>query len=187
MPGDEWQKFANLRLLYGYMFTHPGTKLLFMGAEFGQSGEWNFESSLDWHLLQYPFHEGIKKVITQLNKLYKTEPALHQKQFSPEGFEWINYSDHENAVMSFVRKGHDPKDDLIVVLNFTQVVRENYRIGIPKSGKLTEIFNSDDADFGGSGVKNSKKLAIETIPYDGKDYSTSLLLPPLSVTVFKIA
>lgn len=187
MPGDEWQKFANLRLLYGYMFTHPGTKLLFMGAEFGQSSEWNFESSLDWHLLQYPFHNGVKKVITKLNKLYKTEPALHEKQFSPEGFEWINYSDHENAVMSYIRKGNDPKDDLIVVLNFTQVVRENYKIGLPKSGKLTEIFNSDDKDFGGSGVKNTKKLSIEADPYDGKEYSTSLLLPPLSVTVFKIA
>jgi 1,4-alpha-glucan branching enzyme len=187
MPGDEWQKFANLRLLYSYMFTHPGTKLLFMGAEFGQSSEWNFESSLDWHLLQYPFHEGIKKVITKLNKLYKTEPALHEKQFSQDGFEWINYSDHENAVMSFIRKGSNPEDDLIVVLNFTQVVRENYRIGLPKSGKLTEIFNSDAADLGGSGVKNTKKLSIETNPYDGKEYSTALLLPPLSVVVFKIS
>ncbi|PKB18698.1 1,4-alpha-glucan branching protein GlgB [Flavobacterium sp. 5] len=187
MPGDEWQKFANLRLLYGYMFTHPGTKLLFMGSEFGQSSEWNFQSSLDWHLLQYSFHNGIKLTITKLNKLYKTEPALHEKQFSPEGFEWINYSDHENAVMSYIRKGNDPKDDLIIVLNFTQVVRENYRIGLPKTGKLVEIFNSDSEDFGGSGVKNSKKLSIENNPYDGKEYSTALLLPPLSVTVFKIS
>ncbi|MDR6844285.1 1,4-alpha-glucan branching protein GlgB [Flavobacterium granuli] len=187
MPGDEWQKFANLRLLYGYMFTHPGTKLLFMGAEFGQSSEWNFESSLDWHLLEYPFHNGIKKVITKLNKLYKTEPALHEKQFSHDGFEWINYSDHENAVMSFIRKGNNPADDLIVVLNFTQVVRENYRIGIHKTGKLVELFNSDNTDFGGSGVKNSKKLSIENNPYDGKEYSTALLLPPLSVVVFKIS
>ncbi|QKJ63733.1 1,4-alpha-glucan branching protein GlgB [Flavobacterium sp. M31R6] len=187
MPGDEWQKFANLRLLYGYMFMHPGTKLLFMGAEFGQSSEWNFESSLDWHLLQYPFHEGIKKVITKLNKLYKTEPALYEKQFSPEGFEWINYSDHENAVMSFIRKGNNPEDNLIVVLNFTEVVRENYRIGVHKTGKLVELFNSDDSDFGGSGVKNTKKLSIETNPYDGKEYSTALLLPPLSVVIFKIS
>jgi 1,4-alpha-glucan branching enzyme len=187
MPGDEWQKFANLRLLYGYMFTHPGTKLLFMGAEFGQSSEWNFETSLDWHLLQYPFHNGIKKVITKLNKLYRTEPALHQKQFNHDGFEWINYSDHENAVMSFIRKGNNPEDDLIVVLNFTQVVRENYRIGIHKTGKLVELFNSDDTDFGGSGLKNTKQLSIETNPYDGKEYSTALLLPPLSVVVFKIS
>lgn len=187
MPGDEWQKFANLRLLYGYMFMHPGTKLLFMGSEFGQSSEWNFETSLDWHLLQYPYHQGVKKLITDLNKLYKTQPALHEKQFSSEGFEWINYSDHQNAVMSFIRKGNDPKEDVIVVCNFTQVVRPNYRIGLPKIGKLTEIFNSDALSYGGSGVSNSKKIAIEAMPYDGRDYSTELLLSPLSVTVFKIS
>jgi 1,4-alpha-glucan branching enzyme len=187
MPGDEWQKFANLRLLYGYMFTHPGTKLLFQGCEFGQSSEWNFEGSLDWHLLQYPFHEGVKKLITDLNHLYKTQPALHEKQFSPEGFEWINYSDHQNAVMSFIRKGNNQKEDVIVVCNFTQVVRSNYRIGLPRKGKLTEIFNSDATIYGGSGVLNPKKLLIEAMPYDGRDYSTELLLPPLSITVFKIS
>ena len=185
MPGDEWQKFANLRLLYGYMFMHPGAKLLFMGSEFGQSAEWNFEGSLDWHLLQYDFHEGVKKAITDLNALYKTQPALHEKQFSPEGFEWINYSDHQNAVMTFIRKGNNPKDDVIVVCNFTQVVRQNYRIGVPKKGKLTEIFNSDAAVYGGSGVKNTNKLTVEALPYDGRDYSIELLLPPLSVTVYK--
>ncbi|MBF2709485.1 1,4-alpha-glucan branching protein GlgB [Flavobacterium soyangense] len=185
MPGDEWQKFANLRLLYGYMFMHPGAKLLFMGSEFGQSAEWNFEGSLDWHLLQYNFHEGIKKTITDLNALYKSQPALHEKQFSPEGFEWINYSDHQNAVMSFIRKGNKPKDDVIVVCNFTQVVRQNYRIGLPKKGKLTEIFNSDASTYGGSGVENPNKLTVEALPYDGRDYSIELLLPPLSVTVYK--
>jgi len=185
MPGDEWQKFANLRLLYGYMFMHPGAKLLFMGGEFGQSAEWNFERSLDWHLLQYDFHEGIKKVITDLNTLYKTQPALHEKQFSPEGFEWINYSDHQNAVMTFIRKGNNSKDDIIVACNFTQVVRKQYRVGVPKSGKLTEIFNSDASLYGGSGVKNPNKLSIEALPYDGRDYSVELLLPPLSVTVYK--
>jgi 1,4-alpha-glucan branching enzyme len=185
MPGDEWQKFANLRLLYGYMFTHPGAKLLFMGSEFGQSAEWNFEGSLDWHLLQFGFHEGIKKTITDLNALYKTQPALHEKQFSPEGFEWINYSDHQNAVMTFIRKGNKPKDDLIIVCNFTQVVRQKYRIGVPKKGKLTEIFNSDAVIYGGSGVQNPNKLTIDAFPYDGRDYSVELLLPPLSVTVYK--
>jgi 1,4-alpha-glucan branching enzyme len=185
MPGDEWQKFANLRLLYGYMFMHPGAKLLFMGSEFGQSAEWNFEGSLDWHLLQYDFHEGVKKAITDLNTLYKTQPALHEKQFSPEGFEWINYSDHQNAVMTFIRKGNKPKDDVIVVCNFTQVVRQNYRIGVPKKGKLTELFNSDSTLYGGSGVKNPNKLTVESLPYDGRDYSIELLLPPLSVTVYK--
>ena len=186
MPGDEWQKFANLRLLYGYMFVHPGTKLLFMGCEFGQSKEWNFEGSLDWHLLQYPFHSGVKKLITDLNKLYKIQPALHEKQFNSEGFEWINYSDHQNAVLSFIRKGNHSKDDVIVVCNFTPVVRSDYRIGLPKKGKLTEIFNSDAVIYGGSGVSNSGKIVIDAMPYDGRDYSIGLLLPPLSVVAFKI-
>jgi 1,4-alpha-glucan branching enzyme len=186
MPGDEWQKFANLRLLYGYMFSHPGTKLLFMGAEFGQSAEWNFEGSLDWHLLQFGYHEGIKKLITDLNALYKTNPALHEKQFSPEGFEWINYSDHQNAVMSYIRKGNNPKEDLIIVCNFTPVVRENYRIGLPKKGKLTQIFNSDETQYGGSGVTNAKAIKIDAEPWNGRDFSAALILPPLGVTVFKI-
>jgi 1,4-alpha-glucan branching enzyme len=187
MPGDEWQKFANLRLLYGYMFSHPGTKLLFMGSEFGQSAEWNFEASLDWHLLQYDYHDGIKKTITDLNALYKSQPALHEKQFSPDGFEWINYSDHQNAVMSFIRKGNKPKDDVIVVCNFTQVVRHNYRIGLPKKGKLVPVFNSDARIYGGSGVENPDKLSIEASPYDGREYSVELLLPPLSMILFKFA
>ncbi|OAZ05515.1 1,4-alpha-glucan branching protein GlgB [Flavobacterium succinicans] len=186
MPGDEWQKFANLRLLYGYMFTHPGTKLLFMGSEFGQSAEWNFEQSLDWHLLQHPFHKGIQTVITELNTLYKSQPALYEKQFSPEGFEWINYSDHENAVMTYIRKGNDPKNDLIVICNFTPVVRENYRIGIPRKGELVELFNSDAKLFGGSGVQQSEKLKVEATPYDGRDYSIALTLPPLAISVFKM-
>ena len=187
MPGDEWQKFANLRLLYGYMFMHPGTKLLFMGSEFGQSREWNFEGSLDWDLLQYPFHLGVKKLITDLNHLYKTEPALYEKQFTQEGFEWINYSDHQNAVMSFIRKGKELKEEIIIVCNFTQVVRENYRIGLPRKGKLIEIFNSDATIYGGSGVSNAKKVTIAAMPYDGRDYSAELLLAPLSVLVFKIS
>ncbi|MDQ8014632.1 MAG: 1,4-alpha-glucan branching protein GlgB [Flavobacterium nitrogenifigens] len=186
MPGDEWQRFANLRLLYGYMFTHPGTKLLFMGAEFGQTSEWNFEQSLDWHLLQYDFHSGIKRLITDLNQLYKSQPALYEKQFRGDGFEWINYSDHQNAILSYIRKGNNPDENLIVVCNFTQVVRENYRIGIPKKGKLQEIFNSDAVIYGGGGVGNSKALKIETIAYDGRDFSAALILPPLSVTVYSL-
>ncbi len=187
MPGDEWQKFANLRLLYGYMFTHPGTKLLFMGAEFGQSAEWNFEGSLEWYLLQFGYHEGVKKEITDLNALYKNNPALHEKQFSPEGFEWINYSDHQNAVMSYIRKGNNPKEDLIVVCNFTPVVREHYRIGLPKKGKLTQIFNSDDSQYGGSGVTNPKSVKIELESWNGREFSAALTLPPLSVVIFKMA
>ena len=184
MPGDEWQKFANLRLLYGYMFTHPGTKLLFMGSEFGQSDEWNFEKSLDWHLLQYDYHSGIKKLITDLNQLYKSRPALFEKQFTGEGFEWINYSDHQNAVLSYIRKGNNSDENLIVVCNLTQVIRENYRIGISQKGTLEEIFNSDAKVYEGSGVGNSKPIKIESSPYDGRDYSVELTLPPLSVTVY---
>lgn len=184
MPGDEWQRFANLRLLYGYMFTHPGTKLLFMGAEFGQTGEWNFEQSLDWHLLQYDFHSGIKRLITDLNQLYRLQPALYEKQFTGDGFEWINYSDHQNAILSYIRKGNNPDDNIIVVCNFTQVVRENYRIGIPRKGKLQEIFNSDAKLYGGSGIENSKILKTDSISYDGRDFSAELVLPPLSVTVY---
>ncbi|SEO29955.1 1,4-alpha-glucan branching enzyme [Flavobacterium sp. CF108] len=184
MPGDEWQRFANLRLLYGYMFTHPGTKLLFQGAEFGQTGEWNFEQSLDWHLLQFDFHSGIKRLITDLNQLYKSRPALYEKQFTGEGFEWINYSDHQNAVLSYIRKGNNEDENVIIVCNFTQVVRENYRIGIPKKGQLEEIFNSDAVIYGGGGVGNGKSLKIESTPYDGRDFSVELILPPLSVTVY---
>jgi len=186
MPGDEWQRFANLRLLYGYMFTHPGTKLLFMGAEFGQTSEWSFEQSLDWHLLQYDFHSGIKRLITDLNQLYKSQPALYEKQFRGDGFEWINYSDHQNAILSYIRKGNNPDENLIVVCNFTEVLRENYRIGIPKKGKLQEIFNSDAAIYGGSGAGNSKSLKAESISYDGRDFSAELVLPPLSVTVYSL-
>lgn len=186
MPGDEWQRFANLRLLYGYMFTHPGTKLLFMGAEFGQTNEWNFEQSLDWHLLQYDFHSGIKRLITDLNQLYKTQPALYEKQFRGDGFEWINYSDHQNAILSYIRKGNNPDENVIVVCNFTQIVRENYRIGIPKKGKLKEIFNTDAKIYGGSGVESSNSLKVESISYDGRDFSAELILPPLSVTVYSL-
>jgi 1,4-alpha-glucan branching enzyme len=187
MPGDEWQKFANLRLLYGYMFTHPGTKLLFMGAEFGQSSEWNFEGSLDWHLLQFGFHDGVKKVITDLNALYKLYPALYEKQFSAEGFEWINYSDHQNAVMSYIRKGNNAKENLVVVCNFTPVVRDNYRVGLSSKGKLTEIFNSDKVEYGGSGVCNSKAIKIDNEPWNGREFSAALTLPPLGIAVFKIS
>ena len=186
MPGDEWQRFANLRLLYGYMFTHPGAKLLFMGGEFGQTSEWNFESSLDWHLLQYGFHDGIKKCITDLNALYKTHPALYEKQFTAEGFEWINYSDNENSVLAYIRKGINEKENLIVVCNMTPVVHDNYRIGLPSKGKLTEIFNSDKVEYNGSGVSNAKPIKIEKEPWNGREFSAEIILPPLGICVFKI-
>lgn len=185
MPGDEWQKFGNLRLLYGFMFTHPGTKLLFMGSEFGQSAEWNFDQSLDWHLLQFDFHSGVKNLITDLNTLYKQEPALFEKQFSHEGFEWINYGDHENSVISYIRKGNNPDENVVVVCNLTPVIRENYIIGIPSNKNLVEIFNSDKKEYGGSNVYNVN-LKTQDIPWNDRDFSCSMILPPLGVLVFKL-
>lgn len=186
MPGDEWQKFANLRLMFGYMYTHPGTKLLFMGGEFGQSSEWNFDQSLDWHLLQYPPHKGLQSFVKDLNRLYKNTPALYEKGFSGEGFEWINYSDNENSVISYIRKGHDEINDIIVVCNFTSVIRKNYRIGLPRKGSLKQILNSDFKKYFGGGVSNSRKINIEKKNWDNRKYSAEITLPPLSIVAFKI-
>ena len=184
MPGDEWQRFANLRLLFGYMFTHPGTKLMFMGAEFGQTSEWNFEQSLDWHLTKYDFHMGIQKLVRDLNKVYREHPALYEKQFSSEGFQWIDYGDHENSVLTYIRKGHDAKNDIMVACNFTPVAREDYRIGVPKSGQLKEVFNSDAKKYGGSGMaSNISKL--EKKPWQGYKESVKMTIPPLSIVIFK--
>ncbi|WP_420601017.1 1,4-alpha-glucan branching protein GlgB [Flagellimonas sp.] len=184
MPGDEWQRFANLRLLFGYMFTHPGGNLLFMGGEFGQSSEWNFEESLDWNLTQYDFHSGIQEVIKDLNKVYKNNPALYQKQFEPEGFQWIEYNDQENTVVTYMRKGLDSKDDLIIACNFTPVPRENYRVGVPKTTQLKLIFNSDDAKYSGSGL-GKKTLKPSTTAWNGHKQSVVMTLPPLGVVIYK--
>ncbi|MEO9511744.1 MAG: 1,4-alpha-glucan branching protein GlgB [Flavobacteriaceae bacterium] len=184
MPGDEWQRFANLRLLFGYMFTHPGGNLLFMGGEFGQSSEWNFQESLDWHLIEYDFHSGIQEVVKDLNKVYKDNPALYEKQFSSEGFQWIEYNDQENTVLSYVRKGNDPKDDLIIVCNFTPVPRENYRVGIPKKSGLKLVFNSDDSKYSGSGV-GAKTLKLSSEAWNGHEQSVVMTLPPLSVVIYR--
>ncbi len=184
MPGDEWQKFANLRMLFGYMFTHPGGNLLFMGGEFGQSSEWNFQESLDWHLTQYDFHSGIQEAVKDLNKMYKNNPALYEKQFSPEGFQWIEYNDRENTVISYIRKGNDPKDDLIVICNFTPVPRENYRLGVPKTTTLKKVFNSDDTKYSGSGM-GKKTMKPTKAPWNGQQQSVLVTLPPLSVVVYK--
>ncbi|WP_299896842.1 1,4-alpha-glucan branching protein GlgB [uncultured Aquimarina sp.] len=185
MPGDEWQKFANLRLLYSYMFTHPGTNLLFMGAEFGQHDEWNFQGSLDWHLLQYDYHSGVQNLITDLNKLYKENPALYEKQFDADGFEWISYDDHENSVITYVRKGHNDKEALVIACNFTPVPRKDYRIGISMKGTLTQIFNSDDTKYGGTGNFKASKIKIESKDWHYRDYSAEITIPPLGAVVFK--
>lgn len=184
MPGDEWQCFANLRLLFGYMFTHPGANLLFMGGEFGQSSEWDFHSSLDWHLTQYDFHSGIQEIVKDLNKLYRTSPALFEKQFSPEGFQWTEFNDQENTVISYLRRGNHLDDDLIVVCNFTPVPRKNYRVGVSKSGQLQLLFNSDDTKYAGGGM-GEKTLQPTAKQWNGHEYSVSMTLPPLAVVVYK--
>ncbi len=185
MPGDEWQRFANLRLMFGYMFTHPGTKLLFMGGEFGQTSEWNIEKGLEWGLLKYDFHKGVKDWVKTLNHYYCNQPALSQKQFVAEGFEWIDHMDNTNSVISYIRKGKDPEHPVVVVCNFTPVVRENYKIGIPFSGAYQEVLNSDSKDFGGSGLvfNGSVKSIQETC--HGRPNCISVKIPPLSVIVFE--
>jgi len=186
MPGDEWQRFANLRLLFGYMFTHPGTKLNFMGGEFGQSGEWSHDHSLDWHLLQYAPHEGISTFIKELNVHYRSEPALYHYAFDQRGFEWIDYSDRENSVIAFQRRSDKMEDTLIVICNFTPQAIQHYRIGVPFRGYWKEIFNSDNLKYGGSGVLNHGEFNTAPIKYHHRDYSISITLPPLAVTVFKL-
>jgi 1,4-alpha-glucan branching enzyme len=169
------------------MFTHPGTKLLFQGCEFGQSEEWNFQQSLDWHLLQYEPHKGVQTLIKDLNIFYKKEPALFEKQFSGEGFEWIDYNDAENSVLVYIRKGNDPKDDLIIACNMTPVPRENYRMGIPRKGKLKEVFNSDLKKYFGSGNYKNKMKTSEAEPWQFRDNSVEINIPPLGMVVFKYA
>lgn len=185
MPGDEWQRFANLRLLYGYMFTHPGTKLMFMGGEFAQSSEWDFQNSLDWDFLEHKSHSDFQNYFKALNGLYKSTPALYEKGFSEDGFEWISYDDHENCVISYIRKGKAAKNDVVVVCNMSPTIRENYQIGLPIKGKLSELFNSDAEEFGGSGISNKKDITIKKEPWNGKEYSAQITLSPLAFTVFQ--
>jgi 1,4-alpha-glucan branching enzyme len=186
MPGDEWRKFANLRVMFSYMFMHPGTKLVFMGGEFGQSAEWNHDKSLDWYLTEYPLHRGIQTLFKDLNAMYKSERALYEFQFEGKGFEWVDYSDRENSVIIFMRKSDLREDSLVIICSFTPEVRHAYRVGVPVRGTWTQIFNSDDTNYGGSGVENSGLLTTAPVKYHGKDYSVSMTLPPLSVTVLKL-
>jgi 1,4-alpha-glucan branching enzyme len=185
MPGDEWQQFANLRLMYSYMFTHPGSKLLFMGAEFGQGGEWNFSQSLEWYVLEYPNHQGIQTVVKALNKLYKTEPALYEKSFESSGFEWIDGGNATDSILIYGRKGHNAKDDLVIVLNMTPATHRGFRVGVPDSGNWKEIFNSDEKQYWGSGMTNDKSVKTEKEYWHGKENSILVDLPPLGATVFK--
>jgi 1,4-alpha-glucan branching enzyme len=194
MPGDEWQRFANLRLLYTYMFTHPGKKLLFMGSEFAQGEEWDSRRVLDWYVLDYPLHQGVQALVRAINRLYQSETPLHQLDFNWEGFEWVDCHDAQNSVLIYQRKGR-PSDDpesafetehLVIALNFTPVPREGYRIGVPMGGAYREIFNSDDTAFGGSGV-NSGDGPIQTEPVPWMNHANSLVLtlPPLAGIVLR--
>ena len=185
VPGDLWQKFANLRLLYGYMWTHPGKKLLFMGGEFGQWEEWNYDSSLQWHLLQWDSHRGLKQYCADLNKLLRSQPALYEQDFDYHGFEWIDCHNWEESVLAYIRKAKNPADQLMVAHNFTPVPRANHRLGVSKPGFYREVLNSDSAYYGGSNVGNGPGVRAEPIAWHGRPYSIEVVLPPLATVVFK--
>jgi 1,4-alpha-glucan branching enzyme len=187
IPGDVWQKAATLRSLYAFMYAHPGKKLLFMGGEFGQWREWNHDDSLDWHLLDDdPYHAGLQRFVQALNRFYCAEPALHEVDFDPLGFQWIDCNDSENSVVSFLRKGRDPREFVVALLNFTPVPREGYRIGVPEPGFYRELLNSDSAYFGGGDVGNGGGVQTEPVPSHGWEQSLSLTLPPLGCLYLKI-
>jgi 1,4-alpha-glucan branching enzyme len=184
MPGDLWQKFANLRALYGYMFGHPGKKLLFMGNEFGQWREWNHDISLDWHVLHHPMHQGLQRWVRDLNRFYGAHPALFERDDSPEGFEWVDCNDRERSIVSFVRRGAEGADEVLFVCNFTPVTRSEYRVGAPIEGAWTEVLNSDAVEYGGSGQGNLGRAEAVSIPMHGRPYSMNITLPPLAVVAF---
>ena len=184
MSGDEWQQFANLRALYGYMYAQPAKKLLFMGGEFGQRSEWLHDGSLDWHLLEYPFHAGVQRWLSDLNRFYRAEPALHELDCEPGGFEWIDCGDAENSVLSLIRKGKSTPTLVLSVCNFTPVPRAGYRIGAPRGGFWREALNSDAQIYGGSGMGNLGGVQAEATPLHGRPCSLTVTLPPLSVVFF---
>jgi 1,4-alpha-glucan branching enzyme len=185
MAGDDWQKFANLRLLYGGMYAQPGQKLLFMGGEFAQWGEWNHDRSLDWHLAEFAPHSGMQKWLKDLNAFYAGEPALHELNCSPNGFEWVDANDLQQSVTAFLRKSSKPEDTVLVVCNFTPVPRRNYRVGVPTGGFWKELLNSDASSYWGGGIGNLGGMDADALPAHGRRYSLNLTLPPLSAVFFK--
>jgi 1,4-alpha-glucan branching enzyme len=185
MPGDEWQKFANLRLLYGYMFGHPGAKMIFMGGEFGQQHEWRHDFSLDWNENLGDLNQGVQRVIKDLNAIYKQYPSMYESNFSADGFEWIDADDAEHSILLWQRKGRDPKDTLIFAANFTPVPRLNYRIGVPERGLYTEVLNTDNLYYGGSDLRNEPELDAFPVPVHHQTHSISAVLPPLGLVIFK--
>ncbi|MDX2502850.1 MAG: 1,4-alpha-glucan branching protein GlgB [Gammaproteobacteria bacterium] len=184
MPGDDWQQFSNLRLLYTFMFTYPGKKLLFMGCEFAQRAEWNFDRELEWHELESPYHRGVSDLVAQLNKLYAELPALHYYDFDSQGFDWVDCHDSAQSILIYQRNG--PDDSVIVVLNFTPVVRENYRIGVPYGGHYEEILNSDSSYYNGSNIGNDDSIISEEIPWMNKKHSINITLPPLAGLIIRL-
>jgi 1,4-alpha-glucan branching enzyme len=185
IPGDDWQKAATLRALYGFMYAHPGKKLMFMGAEFGQGREWNYDQSLDWHLLELPSHRGLRQFVTDLNHLYRRERALHEVDFDGHGFRWIDCTDSDNSVVSFIRRSQDGGEAVVAILNFTPVPREGYRIGVPAAGSYIELINSDAAVYGGGNVGNGGAVFTEPIASHGHADSLRLTLPPLGCLLLK--
>jgi 1,4-alpha-glucan branching enzyme len=185
MPGDDWQKFANLRLLYGYMYAHPGKKLLFMGGELGQRHEFWDGGSVQWELEDSPWHRGIQRLVADLNRLHTTEPALHEVDFEGRGFEWIEANDAAASVLSLLRRARNPEDYIIAVCNFTPVVRENYRVGVPRPGFYTEILNTDSSYYEGTNIGNAGAAQAEPVPWNDRPYSIKLRLPPLAAMYFK--
>jgi 1,4-alpha-glucan branching enzyme len=185
MPGDEWQKFANLRLLFGFMFGHPGKKMLFMGGEFGQWSEWNHDVSLDWHLLDSHLHSALQRWVRDLNTFYRGHPALYELEFDPSGFSWVDCSDFQRSVISFLRRGRNPNEQLLFACNFTPVVRQNYRVGTPQGGFWKEVLNSDAPLYGGSGQGNFGGSNASPLPIHGQPFSLNITLPPLGILVFQ--
>jgi len=185
MPGDDWQKFASLRLLLGYMYTQPGKKLLFMGGEFGQWREWAHDASLDWDLLQHTPHQGLQRWVRDLNTFYRGEPALHQLDCAEGGFDWIDCDDAEQSTLTYFRRGRSSKDILVLACNFTPVPRHNYRMGVPRAGHWGEILNSDARLYGGSGQGNLGGVRSAPVPCHGHPQSVVVTLPPLALVALK--
>jgi 1,4-alpha-glucan branching enzyme len=183
MPGDLWQKFANLRAYFAFMWTHPGKKLLFMGGEFAQWREWDADGSLDWHLLEAPEHRGVQSLVGDLNRLYRAQPALHELDCDGRGFEWIDASDSQQSVLSYLRRARDPEDFAVTVANFTPVPRPGYRVGVPGPGFYAEWINTDAVAYGGSGIGNLGGVEAEAVPCHGRPWSVVLTLPPLATLV----
>jgi 1,4-alpha-glucan branching enzyme len=185
MPGDEWQKFANLRTLYTYMWTHPGARLLFMGNEFGQSSEWNYKSELDWHLLQFELHKKLQTCVKDLNHLLRSESALYSLQFKPEGFEWVDLNHRNESVAVYKRKGKEKDEDLLVIFNFTPVVRLDWEIEVRHKLYSEELFNSDAIKYGGTGNVYNPHIRTEVVNKEEEKYKIRLNLPALAAIILK--